>query len=71
MIIARDIFEKDAFRKRYKATAPRSPINKALFESWSVNLSKLSDDQVQLLQARKEILKEEFIALMNSDTAFV
>jgi Protein of unknown function DUF262 len=71
MIIAHGIFGKDAFRKRYKATAPRSPINKALFESWSVNLSKLSDDQVQLLQARKELLKDEFIALMNSDTAFV
>ena len=69
MIAACDIFGKDAFRKRFKSTAPRSPINKALFESWSINLSKLSDVQIQLLQARKTALQNAFIKLMH-DHAF-
>ena len=69
MLAASNIFGKDAFRKRYKPIAPRSPINKALFESWSVNLSKLSDAQIQLLQTRKLALQDEFIKLMN-DPAF-
>lgn len=64
MVAAYDIFGKDAFRKRYNAKAARYPINKALFESWSVNLSQLDDKQLKLLIERKEILKERFIKLM-------
>jgi uncharacterized protein with ParB-like and HNH nuclease domain len=59
------IFGNDAFRKRSRTDAPRSPINKALFESWSVSLSKLSDQQIQDLVERKEELQEGFIRLMN------
>lgn len=69
MLAAYNIFGKEAFRKRYKSTAPRSPINKALFESWSVNLSKLRDDQIQLLQERKIALQNTFIKQMQ-DPAF-
>ncbi len=65
MMAAFDIFEKDAFRKRYKVDARRSLLNKALFEAWSVNLNKLDDNQLQCLKERKEELKEGFIALMN------
>jgi uncharacterized protein with ParB-like and HNH nuclease domain len=65
MTAAYKIFGNDAFRKRSKHDAPRSPINKALFESWSVNLSKLNDKQIQTLVERKEQLKEGFIKLMN------
>jgi hypothetical protein len=69
MNAAFDIFGNDAFRKRYKDTAPRSPINKALFESWSVNLDQLNDGQIQLLKDRKTVLRRKFIILMN-DRAF-
>jgi uncharacterized protein with ParB-like and HNH nuclease domain len=41
MVAAFSIFGADSFRKRYRARATRYPINKALFESWSVNLSQL------------------------------
>jgi len=65
MIIARDLFDKDAFRKRSSHDAPRQPINKPLFESWSVNLNHLSDEQVQILRERQDVLKGGFITLMN------
>lgn len=65
MTAATEIFGKDAFRKRYKAGAARYPINKALFESWSVNISQLHDDQLHLLKKRKDMLVRKFINLMN------
>jgi hypothetical protein len=65
MISASKIFENDAFRKRYSEDAPRYPINKALFEAWSVNLSKLNDEETQILIERKERVKSDFIQLMN------
>ncbi|MEO8974039.1 MAG: DUF262 domain-containing protein [Ktedonobacteraceae bacterium] len=69
MMAAYEIFGREAFRKRYKATAPRSPINKALFETWSVNLSQLSNEQINVLQERKALLQGKFVILMN-DTVF-
>ncbi len=69
MVAAYAIFGREAFRKRYKAVAPRSPINKALFETWSVNLSQLNEEQLQALSARKTVLQEKFMLLMN-DPAF-
>jgi uncharacterized protein with ParB-like and HNH nuclease domain len=65
MTAAYEIFGNDAFRKRSRLDAPRSPINKALFESWSVNFSRLSSEHIQTLIERKEQLKEGFIKLMN------
>ena len=41
MIASRRVLGDDAFRKRYHEGAPRSPISKALFETWSVALAKL------------------------------
>jgi len=66
MDAARDLFGRDAFRKKYRAgETERYPINKALFEAWSVNLGRLSNDQIQVLTQRREALMERFIALMN------
>lgn len=70
MTIAKELFDNDAFRKRSKRSAGRSPINKALFESWSVNLSSLNDDRIKLLKGRKEMLVDEFIKL-NEDVRFI
>ena len=61
------IFNNDAFRKRYKLTDPRKPINKALFDSLSVNFSKLSDEQCRELIINKESFREKLIALHNKD----
>lgn len=65
MNAASTIFGLDAFRKCYRLGAPRYPINKALFESWSVNLSQLSDEEINLLATRKDDLISAFVVLMN------
>jgi len=65
MLMARDLFGNDAFRKRYSESGPRQPINKPLFESWSVNRLRLTDEQVHTLKNRMSLLREKFIALMN------
>lgn len=70
MVISRDIFGNDAFRKRSDRNASRSPVNKALFESWAVNLSLLSNKELDLLKRKKELLIEEFIKL-NKDPRFI
>jgi hypothetical protein len=43
MTAAFDIFGQYAFRKLSKDRRRKSPINKALFEAWSVNLSQFSE----------------------------
>ncbi|RMI25478.1 MAG: DUF262 domain-containing protein [Calditrichaeota bacterium] len=65
MRAARAIFGNNAFRKYYGEGYYRSPINKALLEAWSVNLNKLSDQQIELLIQRKELLKRKFASLMH------
>ena len=67
LIAAWKIFGKDAFRKRYKSGDKRKPINKALFEAWTVNLAKLHNDEIQRIVSRKRDVKKEFIKLMNDE----
>lgn len=64
MRAAHTLFRSDAFRKRLTENAPRFPINKALFESWSVNLDQLDDQQLHLLEERKELLRKRSFDLM-------
>lgn len=64
MNAARRVFGNDAFRKRNSATEARKPINKALFETWSVNLDQLDDAEIATLVDRKDSLGEGFMALM-------
>ena len=70
MITATQIFGNDAFRKRYHAKDKRRPLNKALFEVWSVLLSKLTAEQQQTLINHAKQVKQHFMALLNSDAAF-
>ena len=69
MNAASKIFQKDAFRKRYDENAARSPVNKALFESWAVNLGNLDLMDIEVLVDNKEQLKAQFIKLMNDSTS--
>lgn len=65
MRVARRLFFIDAFRKRYSKSHMRHPINKALFETWAVNLGQLSSEQAEELVQKKETLIDLFISLMN------
>jgi hypothetical protein len=71
MKLSKNIFGKWAFRKADLYPHKRKPINKALFEVWSVTLSKLSDEERdQVLLKRKELM-ESFIKLLRNDSKFV
>lgn len=65
MNAAHELFDDDAFRKRYDEADRRKPINKALFDTWSVNLAQLSADEITTLKRRKHELHQGFIELMN------
>ncbi|MFB2978714.1 DUF262 domain-containing protein [Microseira sp. BLCC-F43] len=71
MIAAFDLFGDDAFRKLSKNRKKKYPLNKALFESWSVNLSQLSEQEIQILKSRKSKLIERFKKSVDSDKEFL
>jgi len=67
MRMAIDIFGNDAFRKRFNLTDRRHPINKALFETLSVNFARMSEMDSQKLVERKGLFQQNLIELMNQD----
>lgn len=64
MLRSQEVFGNQAFRKR-NASGRRSPVSKALFEIWSVQLGSLSDKDFQIVLARKDQLEEKFIDLLD------
>ena len=70
MRAARCIFVDDAFRKRYNRDVSRSPVSKALFEAWSVQLARCSPEQIGRLVEKREEVIDRFISLMNEDSDF-
>ncbi len=70
MRAATAIFGDYAFRKQSARNLPRNPINKALFETWSVHLARCSEEEIETLIANRDHLRDEFIALMNNDPEF-
>jgi hypothetical protein len=70
MITAFDIFGKNAFRKLSNKAKKQQPLNKSLFEAWSVNLSQLSDDEINSIKARKQNLIDRFIYYVDNDQDF-
>jgi len=65
MRAAYEILGKSAFRKKYSHRASRNPINKALFEAWSVNFNKFDDDQLKTIKNKKDQVIEKFMELMH------
>ncbi len=71
MRLAERIFGKWAFRKVFSTREKRKPINKALFEVWSVELAKLSPEERVAIAAKRKDVLQKFVKLMNSDKSFV
>lgn len=70
MQLAQKIFGRFAFRKVFDIEGRRKPINKALFEVWSVSLAKLNDKERKIIVQKAEEVFKAFIKLMNDDTSF-
>lgn len=66
MKVAYDIFGDTAFRK-----SQNSPVNKSLFETWSITLSELNQEEINILITKKEILQEKFKQKMKDDPDFL
>ena len=71
MRLSKIIFDKWAFRKVYSTLERRKPINKALFEVWSVELANLTPIERKQALKKKNTIFHEFIKLMNTDEIFV
>ncbi|MDN3384444.1 DUF262 domain-containing protein [Pseudoalteromonas sp. APC 3358] len=64
MDVAYKIFGKDAFKKSLAVPDHKKVVNKPLFESISVCLSKISDDERQLLVSHRLEVVSEFTSLL-------
>jgi Protein of unknown function DUF262 len=62
---AHAIFAEHAFRKRYRGQVSRLPVNKALFETISVNLAKVTPNELDKLVVRRGAVQELFMDLMD------
>ncbi len=71
MKLSKIIFDRWAFRKVYSTEERRKPINKALFEVWSVELANLTMEEQERATLHKEDIFREFTKLMNNDDMFV
>jgi hypothetical protein len=64
MIRARKVFGKFAFRKYFGPNKRRQPISKALFETTSWNLARLSDEEADVLANGHDYLLEDYARLI-------
>lgn len=73
MNMAESIFGKYAFQKWFYSKDSPNPINKCLFEVWSVILAKLTDKNRQILleKENKKILINSFRKLNRIDNEFI
>lgn len=71
MVNAFEIFGENAFRKMSNKTTKKYPLNKPLFEAWSVNLSCLSEQEIEILKYKKKELIDKFINCVDNDNEFL
>ncbi|MEH1911033.1 MAG: DUF262 domain-containing protein [Nostoc sp.] len=71
MSAAFDIFNNNAFRKISNKNKRKFPLNKSLFEVWSVNLAKLDIQNIEILKERKKELIDTFVKYVDNDTEFL
>ena len=70
MRAAYEIFGIDAFRKRTSNEDNRRPVSRALFEVWSVQLARYSQDQIDEIVKHKPVIRDRFMDLMRKDREF-
>ena len=62
MKVSNELFGKFAFR-RLNTEERRGPVNKSLFEAWSLIILGLSDNDINILKHQKDILRKKFTTL--------
>ena len=62
-----EIFKNDAFRKKYSVTDKRKPISKSVYDTLSVNIDWLSDEEQLMLLKNAEAFKTGMIRLFNDE----
>ena len=70
MILATNIFEKEAFRKVTDSNKKLPPINKALFDAISTQFARLSEKESESLLKNKETFKARLKEELSKDDAF-
>ncbi len=70
MCAAHGVFENLAFRKVYPGDTSRRPINRALFETWSVVLARRSVREIEAIVAHRSQLVDAFKERLSNDAAF-
>ncbi len=67
MALAYKLFGDNAFRKPRDSSGKRKPINRPLFEAWSINLAKLDEKEQTALISNRLLLKRLFEAQMEDE----
>jgi hypothetical protein len=62
-----EIFKNDTFRKRYSVTDKRRPISKSVYDTLSVNIAWLSDEEQLMLLKNAEAFRTGMIRLFNDE----
>lgn len=70
MELAYNIFGMYAFRKQFNKSR-RNPINKGLFEAWSVELARLTDEQINIALGKKRDIDKAFMDTLKTNNSFV
>ncbi|MCT7950145.1 DUF262 domain-containing protein [Ancylothrix sp. C2] len=71
MAAALEIFGDRAFRKISLKSSKSFPVNQALFEAWSVSLSQLKYQEIEILKQRKDDLINRFGELVDNNGEFL
>ena len=64
------IFGEYSFRKM-RFDGRRTPINKAIFEGWSVIISKLSEDDQNKIVSNSKVVREKFTEICENNASFI
>ncbi|MDX3580237.1 DUF262 domain-containing protein [Streptomyces europaeiscabiei] len=64
------VFRDQAFRKQFKDSTRRYPINKALFEVQAVTLARCTPEEIVVLSRRADAVREKFIGKLMDDPPF-
>jgi hypothetical protein len=70
MKLNKEIFGKEAFRKVYRDFDRLPPINKAIFDTLSVQFALLSEHERNILRMKSTEMKSEFKSLLYNDDRF-